>query len=212
MQSEESKEREMQKLRRETPYPQCMEICDAPSTWGADVCQDVICPQKFAAFLALLLFLPIFGCSGWTYNGITREDFQGGDFISVAAGFGTSYIVHTASHIVAAEIAGEHWHYEGLSEIVDGDLSPSEARWFARAGFVGQLAVGWTMKALGADGPFARGYYTGTAFEIATYPVMIEIGGQQGDDLEMISDNDGNGYAEWAAYSVAAGGLLLGRK
>jgi len=212
----EAIERELQKERRTVPYPRCTEICTVTEVWGEDECR-LICPQKFCngiprLVISLMVAILLFGCSGWTYNGITREDFQSGDFISVAAGFGTSYIVHTASHIVAAEIAGEHWHYEGLSEIVDGDLSPSEARWFARAGFVGQLAVGWTMKALGADGPFARGYYTGTAFEIATYPVMIEIGGQQGDDLEMISDNDGNGYAEWAAYSVAAGGLLLGRK
>ncbi|HBA86005.1 MAG TPA: hypothetical protein DCZ95_18120 [Verrucomicrobia bacterium] len=207
-------ERELQKERRTVPYPKCTEICSVTEVWGEDECR-LICPQKFCngvarLVVALMVAGLLFGCAGWTYNGITREDLQGGDFISVSAGFGASYLVHTASHIVAAEIAGEPWHYDGLSEIVDGDLSPSEARWFARAGFLGQLAVGWTMKACGADGPFARGYYTGAMFEVATYPALVGLSGD-GNDIEMIEDNGGHGYAEWAAYSAAAVGLVFSR-
>lgn len=152
------------------------------------------------------------GCSGWTINGIGREDLQGGDFISVAAGAATSYLTHASAHAVMATAVGEDWHYEGFSEIVDGELSKSEGQWFARAGFVAQLLVGWIMKICGAEGPFAKGYYFGTAFEIATYPAMNELAGNKGDDVQMIDDNGGNGHLEWGVYAVAALGLIVEKK
>jgi hypothetical protein len=208
MQPEESKEREMQKLRRETPYPQCVEICDAPKLWGADVCQAVICPQKFVAVLALLLFLPIFGCAGWAFNGINLSeirDMTGKQKVAAMAGFATTYAVHSLGHLAAYEIFGADWHYDGLAELSDGSLSGSEEEIAGHAGFVAQLAVGYGMKLAGLKGAFVDGYNVGTLAEIALYPVVTPL-------VCDASDIDETGYAAWAGYALAAGGLFMEKK
>ena len=97
-----------------------------------------------------------------------------------------------------------------MSEIVDGRMSDSQAAWFGRAGFLGQLAVGYGMRLAGEQGYFVKGYQAGTLFEIATYPAVnawANSGG--GDDFEMI-EREGNAGLEWAIYTTAALGMGFG--
>lgn len=163
--------------------------------------------------IALYVVLSLYGCSGWTYNGIRGDDLRkasGRDLATMGLGVAATYAVHTAGHVIAAEVMGKDWHYDGLSEIVDGELSRSEAQWFARAGFVSQLSVGYFAKAMDSDGPFWKGYNAGTAFEISTYPIMNRAANNNGDDIKMLDDNGGSGDVEWAAYTALSFGLNVG--
>lgn len=46
MSAKEPQERDHQKKRRSTPYPQCTEVCTVTEVWGPEEC-ELICPEKF---------------------------------------------------------------------------------------------------------------------------------------------------------------------
>lgn len=157
-------------------------------------------------YLITIGVLLLSGCSGWTYNGIRGEDLRhpsGG----LVAGAVSSFVVHTAGHIAWCSIEGKKWHFDGLSEMVDGNLTDSEAAWMGRAGFVAQLGVGWGMKLAGVENDFTQGYNAATMFEVVSYPMWAGIRGP-GDDLEMIG-RGGNEQLEWGIYSALAVRLNL---
>ena len=159
--------------------------------------------------------LSLCACSGWTYNGIRGDDLRhasGRDIATMGLGVAATYAAHTLGHVAAAEVMGKPWHYAGLSEIVDGQMSSGQAAWFGRSGFLSQLAIGYGMRAASANGYFAKGYYAGTAFEVATYPVMNRAANSGGgDDYAMIARNGDKGL-EYAAYTTLAIGLNIAPK
>ena len=163
-------------------------------------------------FSTVFLWLWILsGCSGWTYNGIRGDDLRrasGSDLAAMGLGVATTYAIHSLGHVATAEIMGKPWHYYGLSEIVDGQMSDCQAAWFGRSGFIAQLSFGYAMSHIrGIPGYFQKGYNSGTLFEISTYPAMnraFNSGG--GDDFEMIGRN-GNPDLEYASYTALALGL-----
>jgi hypothetical protein len=135
------------------------------------------------------------GCAGWTYNGLTPEDLKNPSW-KMAAGFAATYAVHCAGHIVSAEIMGYDWHMEGVSEIIDGKMNNTEKTVFAMAGFATQIAAGYFM----GDGDFGRGFKTGTAFHVVTYPIVNPILNGNGNDIDMAE----NGMMFWGGAAVLA--------
>ena len=158
--------------------------------------------MKTAAMIALAVALT--GCAGWKINGVDFSQMDGGDFIAAAAGVGTSFAIHSLSHMAACEAMGGDCHYDGTSEIANG-LSDAEMDVFGHAGFVGQLAVGYAMKWAGVKNSFSTGYNAGTLAEIALYPITTPMV-CEGNDINY------TGHAAWAGYTLAAAGLFIEKK
>lgn len=156
--------------------------------------------------ITILIFLT--GCSGYTYNGLRYEDIKNPS-LSIVAGVIASYAVHTISHMAYAEFADIDYDFDAFSEMFNGHVSDHDAAWFGRAGFIGQLSIGYGMKCLGIENDFTRGYNSAAMFQITTYPAWRSI--IEGDDFELI-DRSGNSTLEWAIYSGLAVGLNFKKK
>lgn len=167
-----------------------------------------IVKELFAMTALGIVLLWLAGCSGWTYNGIRGEDLKHLNGKHVV-GFAGAYAVHCASHLLTAEMMGKDWTFDGFSEIVDGPMTGSQAQWFARSGYVGQLAVGYGLKIVGAHNNYTIGYNAGCMTQIMLYPATRNWSPGVGDDLAMIGANGGNEWAEWGVYSALAVGLNL---
>lgn len=154
-----------------------------------------------------LCFIIVSGCAGWTVNGVRSDKIT----INHVGGMATSFLMHTAGHLVAAKAMGKDYHLEGQSEIIDDLLTSSQAAWIGRAGYLGALAPGYAAKLLGCKNDFWDGYNLGVVVETVGYPIARNFASGGGDDFEMI-DRASNPWAEWGVYSVAALGLLVERK
>jgi hypothetical protein len=123
----------------------------------------------------------------WSINGIPLAKFKeakGADYLELAAGAGTSLLVHWLGHVAWLEASGKPWHQDGLDEVCDEPLVGAQAAMFGRAGFIAQLAVGTVLKFTDLNnGTFATGYHLGTFGEVASYPA---IHGYEQGDLGMI--------------------------
>jgi hypothetical protein len=151
--------------------------------------------MKRMTIMAIMALLFLSGCAGWTYNGLTAEDIKEPSW-GMAAGFAATYAVHCIGHLATAEIMGYDWHMEGVSEIIDGEMNPTEKTIFAMAGFAIQIAAGYFM----GDSEFGRGFKTGTAFHVVTYPLINPVLNGNGDDIEMAE----NGMLFWGGAAVLA--------
>lgn len=170
---------------------------------------------RLKIIIVLLIFLLVSGCGtnskNWKINGIPLNDFNTSpkNYTKLAAGIGTSFVVHYLGHVVYLEANNIEWHQDGFKEIADEPLSDSEKQWFGRAGFVSQLAGGIILK-YGPwsndfkTGYFATGYHIGTAAEIVTYPIRRDSIG----DLNLIEEGNGNKNVEYVVYSVSSIWLL----
>jgi len=159
----------------------------------------------------LLAAILLSGCSGWTYNGIRGQDLRHPTW-SMAAGFATTFAVHTAGHLLAAHAMGYDCHISGTSEIIDGPMDAGDARVFAAAGYGAQLAVGYGMKLWGVDNDFTRGYNAGTMLEIVAYPVLGFMRSGGGNDLDYFAANGGDKDVLYGVASTLAVGLNVKRR
>ena len=152
----------------------------------------------------ILCIACLYGCAGWTVNGVNTEKFKhlsASEKAVVAAGIGTSFIVHGASHVIYLESSGIDWHQDGLTERIDQPITDREREMIGRSGMLGQLIVGIGL-ALSpwSDSLLVTGYHIGTFSQIITSPVF-DMG-----DMDWMGD-----YAEieWGAYSMGAAYLML---
>lgn len=141
-------------------------------------------------------------CSGMTYNGVRGEDIRNMNANSIA-GVATTMLVHTASHYIAAAACGVPMTQDGLTEH-SGPATKEQEFIIGAAGYVGQLAVGYLLKATVGSNDFTRGYNTGTLLEIGMYPVTDNW--SEGSDLRCMKEH---ASVVWGLSTVAAIGLNI---
>jgi hypothetical protein len=152
------------------------------------------------------------GCANYTYNGVRGEDLRRPS-MKMVAGVGMAFVTHMAGHFAACQLMGKKARFEGLSEVVDGEMTDEQAAWFGRAGFLTANGIGWVAKAFGYEGEFWKGYNAGVMFETATYPLpMWRMIRGDGDDLKLIDrgglgGGSGSGSLEWGLWSISSIGL-----
>jgi len=119
----------------------------------------------------------------------------------MAIGAISSIIVHEAGHLITMEITGADYHWETLFSSECSGVSPAEARWIARNGFLFQHGVNLALLKWKPETDFTVGYTVTTSLVTLTYPLRHDGDG----DFDMIDRCGGSGDAEWALF----GGLAV---
>lgn len=155
-----------------------------------------------------LILITCSGCAGWSINGLDIDRYREatrGDQFKLIGGAVTSIATHYLGHVAYLEANSTDWHQSGLCEIVDGDLVGGKYAAFGRAGFIAQLAVGTVLNLTMPGSFFTDGYDMGSFLEITTHPIIPK----PESDIRAIRDGGANGQAEWTAYAIYSGILLL---
>ena len=148
----------------------------------------------------------------WTVNGIPVKRFVNAEpmeYVELGSGMLASFAIHWLGHVIWLELNDKPWKQDGLTEVIDGYLTDTEANEFGNAGFLAQCLVGTAIKFTDFnDTMFSTGYHIGTFLEISTYPLIH--GNDVGDIGDM--DRDGNGTTEHLAYTAWSTLLLIDYK
>jgi len=156
--------------------------------------------------IALLLTLSIsFNVSAMECSicGVNLKWLKERDWEKVTLGVVTSLAVHVAGHLLYLEWQGKAWHMEGRAEICDDCLTPNEARWFGRAGFVAQVGTALVLSLIMEDSDFTRGFCAATTASAVAYPFRHDTSEGPGD-FHLIDKYGGDWKAEYALYSVGS--------
>lgn len=160
--------------------------------------------------LLILIFICFTGCANMQFHvcGLNINEMRNAkasDYGQIVLGATASFCAHAAGHYLAAEIFNVDIHQQGLNEIIDYSNNPSNSdiNWFARSGFLFQLAINTALVKLAHDSYFTKGYTAFTTVELLTYNLRHINDG----DFNLIEENNGNGSFEyflfltWDAYN-----------
>lgn len=149
--------------------------------------------KKLIIIIAIII-LP--GTSNaWTINGIPISQFKAHPGKAIL-GATASTLAHCISHHAAASLFGKSMRQEGFQEVWQGSYTRKEEAMVGRAGFVGQLALGYILNRAGADRDFMVGYNGWSFIEISIYKM---IHGDKPRDAKY-----GTGYADLGNINAAS--------
>lgn len=136
------------------------------------------------------------------FFGIDGQWIKQSNYKLMAGGLASSLLTHVTGHYLSAELLGMHIHQHGLSEDVQGHESDSNMRWFMRSGFLAQAIIGTALTSFESTrySSFTRGYITGSAIELFSYPVRY----QEEGDFHGIDEHGGNSSVEFGLYSLVS--------
>lgn len=172
--------------------------------------KDPLAPSKgcvrglfYGVAVWIILLWLFFGCStshatDFYYFGINGKWIKNAKWGDVATGVVSSVATHFLGHMGYAYVKGLDVTVSGTKEILHEPYSDSEARNFARAGFVLQHGVGLVLTSCkrSRDWDFTKGYTITTALATITYPWRHSSDG----DFNMIDDHGGNGCVEYLFF------------
>ena len=125
--------------------------------------------KKLILTIAIILLATT--ANAWTINGIPINQFKAHPGKAVF-GATASVLAHCISHHAAASLIGKSMRQEGFQEVWQGPYTRKEEAMVGRAGFVGQLALGYILNRAGADRDFMVGYNGWSFIEISTYKMI----------------------------------------
>jgi len=136
--------------------------------------------------------------------GVNTKWLKERDWKKVVLGAATSMAVHIAGHLLYLEWQGKDWHMEDpFTEVCEDPLTPNEARWFGRAGFVARVGTALVLSLTMKDSDFTRGFCALTTVGTVTYPFLQDSSEMPGD-FAVIDKHGGNWKFEYALYSVGS--------
>lgn len=135
--------------------------------------------------------------------GINTKWLKERDWKMVALGAVTSVAVHVAGHLLYLESQNKDWHMDGKAEVCDDLLTPNEARWFGRAGFVAQVGTALVLSLVTEDSDFVLGFCGATVGGTIPYPFIHDTSEMPGD-FAVIDKHGGNWKFEYGLYSVGS--------
>lgn len=162
--------------------------------------------RRVFIFITLLLVLSISSnATAMEYSilGVNTKWLKERDWKKVVLGAATSMAVHVAGHLLYLEWQGKDWYMDGKAEICDDPLTPNEARWFGRAGFVAQVGTALVLSLVMEDSDFARGFCAATVVGTVAYPLQHDTSEGPGD-FYLIDKYGGDWKFEYGLYSVGS--------
>lgn len=139
--------------------------------------------------------------------GVDLNAFKDADWKKVAAGAVASVLVHELGHALYLESQGKDWEMKisksGLAVQTDESLSEDQCRYFGRAGFLLQGAIGLILTSFEKTrrSDFTKGWIYMNTAQLWSYPFRSH---ESGDDFAMIAQGSGNPSSDLRLLSCAA--------
>lgn len=158
--------------------------------------------KKFLLCILFILFLAPNAAANFYFLGLESSWIKKADLSEVVIGAASSVFTHFLGHMGYAylEELDVTISYEwGTQEVLHRPFTNSQARNFARAGFVVQHAATIFLTSLEKtkDTDFAKGFKIATTLETLAYPICFKGQG----DFHMIDCWGGNGDRDWEIFS-----------
>lgn len=150
-------------------------------------------------FLLIVFLTPITTHAGdWKVYifGVDMDRLRNMSWTKVVSGVVLSVATHEAAHIACLKLnKKDHWiERRGFRPIIHSErLNHREGRWFSRAGFIAQLAIGTFLP---KEWDFTAGWLGVTNYQL-TYYGTDPIG-----DFRSIDRHGGDGEKEYQAFSL----------